>query len=353
MKKIGIATFHFADNYGAVLQCFALQKVINNFPTCEAEIINYIPVGYQYPKRWKSIYEQNQFREKRKKFENFLIKYCSLNTKKEDYILGLDYDICCVGSDQVWNTSGLMTEYFLPNINKSVRKISYAASVGVSVDSPRFLKLWFEKYVKEFDFISVREYEHVETISNLCKKSCSCVVDPTLLLSKEDYELLIPNSSKKEPFVFFYWLTHDNDLMRGVELTNTIARKYNLEIIHSIYDAPQNMFANKSECMFYDSIEEFLWLIKNADFVVTNSYHGTIFSMIFQRPFYTFIVESMRSRIDTLLVNIDLKNHIVDSYIGVEQIKKQVINLDSQKKFVEKRKESLCYLKRAIGVDYE
>lgn len=350
MKKIGIATFHFADNYGAVLQTYALYNLIKKMEDCNVEIINYIPNGYQYSKCWNTIYQRKEFDKKREMFERFLIQYCDLNiNKKVNCIEDNEYDICCVGSDQIWNTSfDISNEYFLPHLKSGVRKISYAASIGVSVSSPAFNKEWFKRYISDFDFISIREYEHVDVVSQLSHKVCNCVLDPTLLLSEDDYEKLLPKKENTTPYVLFYWLSHDRNLMRGVELTNTIARKYNLKVIHSVYDVSNNMFVNQGECMIYDSIEDFLWLVKNADFVVTNSYHGTIFSMIFRKPFYTFIVESMKSRIDTLATNIDISKHIVCEYISFEDINKKIIDLNMEKKYIEKKQESILFLKEAI-----
>lgn len=321
-KKVGIVTFHYADNYGAVLQCYALYKVINSMPGYKAYINDFVPYHYQYPKQWNTTWQKLKYEKKRIKFRDFMHQNCGIDIKHtSSQITGEDYDILCVGSDQVWNVKMSDKEFFLPNVRPGVKKISYAASIGASLQKDSLDEKLLRNYVTEFSAISVREKEHVDIVERICKKNCTCVLDPTLLLESQEYEHLV--SSKREktaPILFFFWLRHDGEMMRGVELANNVARKYNLRIVHSIVDAYKDMFYQDAGMMFYDGVEDFLWYLKNADFIITNSYHATIFAVLFETPFYVYNVESMKSRIETLNQHMGIESRIVKKYIPMKDI---------------------------------
>lgn len=348
MKTVGIMTFHFADNYGAVLQCYALRKVINCIQGYKADIINYIPTSYRYPKHWKNIYTKQKFKEKRRMFDEFLEKQCGIYEEACSYIDGKKYDYYCAGSDQVWNTNSLYEEYFFPHVASEVKRISYAASVGVGINSSFLKKEMFSRYLPGFKAISVREEEHVGLIEKLSGKKCERVLDPTLLLKSDEYEDIICKSILREDkFIFFYWLAHSNPAP-GVELANRLSRFYDIPVVHSLLDSPSYMFNKDGGCMFYEGIENFLWYVKNAQFVVTNSYHGTIFSIHFKRPFYTLIEDSMRSRMDTLMGIMNIRDRMVEKYLVINQNPEDVDFTPIEDAIKMERKKSLDFLKRAI-----
>ncbi len=351
MKTVGIMTFHFADNYGAVLQCYALRKVINGIQGYEAEIINYIPAKYIYPKHWKNIYTKQKFKEKRRRFDEFLEKHCGMCEESCSYVDGKQYDYYCVGSDQVWNTNSLYKEYFFPHVVPETKRISYAASVGIGANSCFLNKELFSKYLPEFKAISIREEEHIELIEKLSGKKCERVLDPTLLLESYDYESIICKTIlREEKFIFFYWLAHSNPAP-GVELANKLSRIYNMPVVHSLWNAPSYMFNKDGGCMFYEGIENFLWYVKNAQFIVTNSYHGTIFSIHFNRPFYVLIEDSMRSRIDTLAGIVDIRERMVEKYVAINQEPENMDFSVLENTLKIERIKSLSFLKKAIDCD--
>lgn len=353
MKKVGIVTFHYVDNFGAVLQCYSLQKVMNNFEGVHAEIIDYRPADFKYDRVWKNEKERKLFLEKRKKFEKFLIHYCNMSAKRVSAIDGKGYDYCCVGSDQIWNPMFSYEEYFLPHIMRETTKIAYAASVGCSISELAPYKKFFSKYLSKFKTISVREREHAEYISRISGKFCQSVLDPTLLLGKEEFLSLFRDKKEnsEKPYVLFYWLFHDQELLRGVELVNTIARKYDLQVIHSVFGADGFMFCKEAHCMYYCGIEEFLWYIKNAAFLVTNSYHGTIFALHFEVPFYTFVVDSMKSRFDTLLDYVDFGDRIVTQTIPEKEISRNIEYKRMKEDISEYRDKSLAFLREALSIE--
>lgn len=351
MKKVGILTLHYSDNYGAVLQVYALRRAINHFQGYEAEIINYVPKNFKY-----RLYVNNEdvrilLCQKRKAFEHFLQKECGVNTAMVSEVVGNQYDYYCVGSDQVWNLDFSNVEFFFPHLDENALRFSYAASIGMSIERTLQNEAVFQKYLPAFKAVSLREQEHLEFIQKNAGKECAWVLDPTLLLTGKDYETVIAKEKlMKEPFIFFFWLRHDFEVTRGIEFVNTISRKYHLPIVHTIFDAKGYTFYRDAGCMIYEGVENFLWYIKNASFVVTNSYHATLFSIQFRTPFYTFPVETMRSRIDTLKQKLLIDDRIVDKYISPEKLNENVDFVRIEEILSQERKSSFGYLKMALDV---
>lgn len=351
MKKIGILTFHYSDNYGAVLQSYALRTIINSLSNCEAEIINYVPREFTYPlykndkKSWQLLCE------KRKKFEEFLQMKCGINSPMISEVTGNQYDYYCVGSDQVWNLMFADLEYFLPNLDEEAIKISYAASIGMNFENAYKRKDLFEKYISKFKSISLREQEHIELIKTVCQKECQCVLDPTLLLKAEDYSLIISKDNVYDkPFILFFWLHHDDELMNGIEFVNDLSRKYGIPIVHTVVGAKPYVFNMDAGSMIYEGVDYFLWYIKNASFVVTNSYHATLFSIQFKIPFYTFLVDKMRSRLDTLSEKLGIHSRIVDSYINFTMIDDNINFEDIDNRLRVERAKSMNFLREALDI---
>lgn len=351
MKKVGILTFHYADNYGAVLQAFALRKKICGFDNYQAEIINYVPKSFQYSLYANTEEARQMLIKKRKCFEKFLREECKVNTPMISEVAGNQYDYYCVGSDQVWNMDFSDNEYFFPHLNENDLRFSYAASIGMSLEKVLPFKSIFEKYVSKFKTVSVREQEHVEFVSDSSGRECSWVLDPTLLLSEQEYKSIIANEKLVEtPFIFFFWLRHDQELMRGVEFVNMVSRKYHLPIIHAMYDAKKYTFNIDAGCMIYEGVENFLWYIKNASFVVTNSYHVTLFSMQFKTPFYVFVAQSMRSRVDLLKQKFHIDNRVVEEYISASDLNNNVDFGQIENVLQVEREKSVDYLKKALDI---
>lgn len=352
MKKVGILTFHYSDNYGAVLQAYALRSTINRLPGCHAQIINYIPFGTKYTLCANTEEGRELLIEKRKLFEGFLRENCDINTPVIHEISGNDYDYYCVGSDQVWNMSSLKEEYFFPNISDGAFRISYAASIGMSLEETRQYTELFQTHLARFKSISLREDEHVDFIRQLCKKDCQHVLDPTLLLLGEEYEpLLAKDTLVGEDFIFFFWLRQDMNL--GLEIVNSLSRKYKLPIVHSILGAKKYTFRSVKKCMYGEGIENFLWYIRNARFVVTNSYHATLFSIQFRTPFYVIPEKSMKSRMDTLGKLLPVKDRILYHSIPTEKLDGSIDFDEIHNALTAARKKSISFLKDALDIEQE
>lgn len=352
MKRIGILTFHYVDNYGAVLQAYALRKVLNSIEGYTAEIINYIPLNFTYAPYEETENGVIKLREKRELFEAFLSNYCGVDTDAVCKVSGNQYDFYCVGSDQVWNPCKENIEYVFPNLDAGARRFSYAASIGVPMHSFEKEGQIFIKNIKRFDHISMREDTYVDYMKAHCGKECESVSDPTFLLEQKDYEPLMTEKKLYEgAYIFFFWLQHvDHEhLHQGIEFVNRLSRKYELPIIHSIVKEKDYMFYKNGGCMFYQGVEDFLWYMKHASFVVTNSFHGTLFAMQFEIPFYTFQVEVIRCRVDYLKKIYRIEDRVVESYKWYQDINEDVNFELIRETKAKKREESIRYIKKAIG----
>ena len=194
MKKVGIMTLHIGDNYGALLQCYALRHFLNSQSDIQAEVINFDP-GREFP-----VYEdedvQRQYSKKLEKFKDFNRVYNGVSAPAFRDIHtaeAMKYDYYITGSDQVWNTSFVFTNkaYFLDFVPEKAKKIAYAASIGLSTNSPKLKKEWFEQHIPFFDYLSLREMSHEKFVSQFTDKKIYSVVDPTLLLTRDDYDKAI------------------------------------------------------------------------------------------------------------------------------------------------------------------
>lgn len=323
--KIAILTFHNAHNYGAVLQAYALRTYLRS-KGAEVKILNYhnsvIQSGYQglipykygikdflhlrrLPKALKqnisTFFAQSYFRKRCDSFNRFISEVCLEN---EDRILGVkdiaDYkcDAFVVGSDQVWNsdlTGGLDPVYFLA-FPTNAKKFFYGCSTGEQVIREQELP-FFRKYLAEALAVSTREAELAIDISKKCGIQASCVVDPTLLLSVEDYNRLIAEKGHIKPkdrYVLAYFIYEDKKTQTIAEY---IARTLGIELIEFRCFYRRDLRSHSQ--MVDKGPADFLRFVREAEFVVTNSFHGTVFSLIFQKQFYS--VYDVDSRKEGLL----------------------------------------------------
>lgn len=351
-KKVGILTYHYINNYGAMLQAYALKKAIDRIEGYEATIINYIPKNrVEHPYECGEI-GKKLMEEKLTKLYGFLWDSCDVKKDIERSVDGNDYDYYCVGSDQVWNfdISDNDYTYLLKDVN-SENKISYASSLGLSIDRLMPYKDVFSRYLSQFKAVSVRERVHQKWLQDYCGIECEDVLDPTFLLEGEEYEKIISDTQLIDhPYILFIWYMHDRDVMKGIEFVNTLARKYGLPVKHNIVKAKWWMIAHDDGCMFYDGVLEFLWYIKNAELIVTNSYHTTMFAIHFNKPFYTFLTESMRSRFDSIGSDFHIEDRFVERYIAPKDLN---MNMDYKKIMLnieESRNKSKHFLKEALDV---
>lgn len=343
--KIGIITFHWAANYGAVLQAYALQEYLKRKGQ-DVEIIDYVPKGYTY--RFFECFMSRsidsfkyKFRDykKRKKINENINRYLTLSKKyssyKEFYSDIPQYDIYLTGSDQVWNEDftlrgegKLNLAYFFDFI-KDKKKISYATSAGSCEFSDEYWNAVLP-CLHEYDDISVRE----ESLAlSLGKKGISAKVvpDPTLLLHVDDYEQLTVETIKSFKFVYYIL---QNEQKNAFTIKNYYTEKYGDVATKDINGV---------------SLGEWLEYIKKAELVMTNSYHGTIFSVLNHKNFLVVPIEGklegMNDRVYTLLSKLKLSDRIVTSIDEAEKLSNIPINWGKVDLLLEKyRQEGIAFL---------
>lgn len=325
--RIGILTFHRAKNYGAVLQCYSLQTFLEDIGN-EIEIIDY--VCPKLDKTYKTFYlksfsPQNiasaiiyyPIRKNRNKvFRQFVEKELHLSLKTnlssneiEEY--AQKYDLCVVGSDQVWRTdiTDADNNFFLTFVPKE-KRVSYAASLGTIKFDNEMSEL-YKKYLSDFREISIREEINQNDLSLLLKKDINVNIDPVFLIEAEKWERFIEKDYKKKNYIFVYSL-HEKSCYT---IASDLKKKSNKEII-AIPDSVKTKFEGKRD--FKASVYDFLNYIYHADFVVTDSFHATAFSIIFKKSFFTVLKSEkveQNGRIESLLSKLGLENRMDIKYI--------------------------------------
>lgn len=311
MKKISTITFHWVTNYGAVLQSYALQQYLLKLGY-DTEIIDYIPlrvkggqIAYNVRKRntneLKKEYNISKFRRK----ELILSKKKYFNNKSL-FKCSNKYSAVICGSDQIWNTSftlwaeGRLTlSYYLNFLDDATKRIAYAVSFGTEKLPDEVKKPVFPE-IQRFSALSAREKSGVNILSEV-SNNVSLVADPTLLLEREDYEKLLHGKEYKKQDVFCY-LLHDGQEAAEKTCEYTKAR-FNEE--YTLKTARPHF-----------GVYEWLYNIKNSNIIVTNSFHGVVFSIIFHKQFIVLPVENsgMNDRLFTLLEKTGLSDNLLETY---------------------------------------
>lgn len=333
IKKVGIINFACADNFGAVLQAYALEKIIRDHGF-DSETINFKPkyIMGQYNSfnnidvaikslRLHSVLKKiflgfkNMKKEKKRRncFRDFREKNMVLS-KKEFYTPSdllndnLDYDFFITGSDQVWNPifkKNIGNSFFLDFAPENKPKIAYAASIAENVD--KSMSNEYKVLIGRFDHISLREISSVPFVRSLINKEVKVTLDPTLLLEKDDWQYVLKEPLLDDKFILVYDLEYSEDL---VYIANEFANRLGYKIVS--YSKKLN-FKNGSRSFKYEGPSELLGYINNAELVLTNSFHGTVFSVIFQKQFYTIPHTTRGSRMIDFLNTLNLSDRIIQS----------------------------------------
>lgn len=349
--RIGILTLHYSNNYGAVLQAWALRKVLSAFDGCQADIVNYIPAFFNFKLSEVTDDELLLFKKKRQLFELFLIEECDIKHQRLDTIPDNEYDYLIVGSDQVWNFNLPHTAngaYLLNDIRYS-KKISYAASVGMDYSLAEKYADRFMNALPSFKKVSVRESIHQRFLRDICNVESSCVVDPTWLLEPSDYEVLLDDIHTNKDYILFFWLDKTT-MLWGKDFANILSVKYGLEIKHTLINENEYDFVNSGGSIANCSIGAFLSYIKNARFVITDSYHVTLFAVQYEVPMYIFASRGMRSRFEELAQNYFLGDRIVDKFISPSKLTKDIDFEKIKNRISERRTASIKFLMDAVYV---
>lgn len=361
--KTGILTFHSAFNFGASLQTWALQETLKKLGA-EPFVINYRPgiIDHIYnPFANKKGLKKSAFLRKIKnpdqmlrfeKYERFIKENYNLlgeaHTYQELQNEKYDLDACIVGSDQVWNIqhTGGDLAYFLGFLDENIKKISYAASIGTEYILPTQYKKFCEG-MKRFSYISVREESAKKALESLTDKDINVVLDPTLLLDVEEYDKLKIPVSYSEKYILVYMMEDNPQL---IEMTNFISKLLGLPVVQR---RQKRYFENEIKSCYTYVPGEFLSCMENAEMVITNSFHGTVFSILYGKPFVSMLHSDTGSRTVDLLKKLHLESHLIYEFQREECLKKFSFNNYHEVKqiLVREREKSLDFLKRALEIE--
>lgn len=321
--KYGIITFHNAVNYGAALQTYALEHFLNQNDVC-CEVIDYvcpkIAGSYTAFRRYgsspkdtlKALIKMPVNLQKKRKFARFLKKnvVCS-DVSYTPATIGecsRVYDGFIAGSDQVWNLdlTGDDLNYFLKFAAKGKKRFSYAASMG-GTDLTDSKKQLLAAELDRMDCISVREEDAQQFLRALLKREVSVVLDPVFLLDGEEWASIAP-ASADEAYIFVYCL-HEDEVYEAAE---KLAHLTGLKIV-----CVQNHMKKPINARYILSAgpDEFVSYIRNAEYVVTDSFHGAAFSILFRKNLKVLLKKKkvgLNGRMNTLLRMFSLKDAVVD-----------------------------------------
>lgn len=337
-KKIGILTFHDANNYGAVLQCYALQSFLSKNTKHEVEIINFknkaIENEYNLfyycknpirliKRNINNIFHANKILSRKRKFNDFRDKYLILSKELltfndfKKHVETLNFII--VGSDQVWNkriTKKFKSIYTLKDIS-NVKKISYAASCGsIDIKNDKEYRSLFEDIIK-FDAITVREPSTSEYLSDYFHQNIDYVCDPTFLISRNEWERIAGTKPIiQNEYIFVYTIYWNEDI-------DKIVRNLKEETGYRVILCDNN-FKLKGCDRDIKSLSpaEFLNIILYSKLVVASSFHGTVFSLLFNKNLISYVFKQNKNsnRITDILHLCEIEHCMVDSYETYENI---------------------------------
>lgn len=333
--KIEIITLHAVQNYGSVLQAYATQEIFRQYG-CEVKIINYVRENVRFNnllntwskgnpvkalvmlptvKRWKTV------------FGGFCEQYLNLSDKvyttEEDFqSYPLDADIYCTGSDQVWNSKwnkGILPMLYLSFVPADKFKIAYAASFGQEKLEDSEIEATRE-YIQQYNYISVREQSAKEIIEKQYGYPTALhVLDPTLAMPEEFWKSHIKSRRIKEKYILIYNL---NRSRKFDEYAVKLARQSGLKLVRFCTRYDQIIRSGKSALV--PEVMDFVEMISHAEYVLTDSFHATAFSINMQTHPICVYPDQFSSRLDSFLTLTDCKQCRVQSYDDFDVLNRKI-----------------------------
>lgn len=362
--KVGIMTFPNSVSYGATLQMIALQNTVGRMGH-QVEVINY---HNAYMKAEKHTHKGSQrtlkallqrrisrwtHRRFYKAFRDFEAQYAHLyprrpfTDKQKLVALGQRYDAVICGSDQVWYphiTDGDLS-YFLDFCTESTRRIAYAPSFGAEEFSEEYYRQITPELMR-FSALSAREEPGKDLVERLTGRETALVADPTFLMEAADWEAMEqPHPAAIGDYVLYFVVKRSDSLMRQCE---AFAKQQGLKLV-IVGGNPVHARRNKDPMVEYAidiGPQQWLYLVHHAKYVFTNSFHGTAFSVIFQRNLFVQYPSCNGSRLRQVMEALGLCHRVLD---GERELTKEPVDYtQAQQRFAKMREESLAYLENAL-----
>ena len=364
--KISIITLHNIKNYGSALQTYATQCKFEQYGM-DVEIVDFNRKGTSDDELLEALVKRSKFgknfftrilyrefqRPNVKKgcsvFNEFLKKYINLTPNKYHTLAELranipSADIYCTGSDQVWNSGwneGILEEFFLEYAPKGSRCITYASSIGKDkLDDWELNRT--KELLRKYNAISVREASAVKILSDMSIKSVQ-VIDPTLILDTNQWEKIIDKPVIKEKYILVYQLYRNKQFDK---YANAVAKKMGYKLVRISYKYDQLL--KKGKFIWMPKVTEFLSLFYNAEFVITDSFHGTAFSINFNKKFISIYPYKYSGRISSILKLTGLEERHLSDYKDFEIINKEIDYKRVNEILSNERKKTDQFLKFAL-----
>lgn len=328
MKTLTI-TLHDTDNCGSSLQAFALQHFLITHGI-DNKIIDYVPSytlnnGSPFKTFIRNIIFRKSYLQRRKKFQNFINKNLKLSKRKYKTYQELknnppQADIYITGSDQLWNNSyacGNDPAFYLGFINnENTKKISYAVSIGKGNVNANDLKL-VKEYGNDFKWISLREKINVGDVEKVVNKvPVVHVCDPVLLNDAKEYDKIKKFRIIEDKYILVY-VAQAIDKLELNRIVKEIAKKDGLKIVFI------GTYRSKCDCDFHIKDMDpgdFLSLIYNAEYIISNSFHATMFSLIYNKQFIVILPKENGNRISEILELTNLEDHVLGRFVNIPYI---------------------------------
>lgn len=335
------------NNYGGCLQAVALQKIMKQYD--EVETINYDEY-LNSNKSIKEIIKDIVYYKRNKKFSKFKQQNLKL-TKEKNHLVDDLKSKYIVGSDQVWNPTTLSYEirkkFFLSFVKDKKRKFSYAASIGEENIDTDGKEKEIVKFLESFNKISVRESSSAKILNSKYNLNAISVLDPTMVVEKKIWDSFIEKKYKEKNYILVYTLGMNKKCIKTIDI---FSKKNSKKIIEIFY---RKRFKNTKRVENNFGPQDFINAIANSDIIITNSFHGMVFSIIYHKEFYVITRDKMNSRIYDLLKTINLTDRIIkeeeiDKLLSKNYNKINYIDVD---KILNKEKEkSLKYIQEIINI---
>lgn len=366
-KKVSFITIFDNPNFGTYLQALALGLVIEMMGA-KAEVVHYErPIWHSFPKLLmrfhflEPLYLLKAYLRKRKSViqQNECRKFVSRNISVTKTYYSYDElvkdppkaDIYMTGSDQVWNTThnhGVDKAFYLGYAPEGVPRYAYAASIGMSSIPAEYVDETKE-LLSKYSRISVRERSNIELLASIGIES-EQVLDPTLLLNREEWRKYASPMVFDEPYLLVYSVeSQQRDAIVG-EIAQKVAKAKGLKIYEVNYFGENKVIPGCDKHFFYATPDLFLALISNASYVVVSSFHGTAFSINFNKDFLSVAPDRFSSRLDGILNMTGLENRKVSSVDEVsENLLESSIDYSSvNSRLKVEREKSLNFLKQQL-----
>ncbi len=363
--KINLITLQRARNYGSVLQTLALQLKLE-------ELGHQVGVLDFYPERYTDKGLLKRLKHKSPRFRNplFLLAariliYPSFLKKsfifgkflKRLHVVGKTFStaeeakVCipeteayCTGSDQVWNShwnEGVDKTLFLDFAPKGKLLFSYAASFGLS-QLPEGEKDLTKLLLERYQYISVREDSGVDILKELGRDDGVQVLDPTLLLTKEEWEPYVNNRYERQNYVLTYNLHHDSEINR---FAKALGEKHHIPVYNISYNWHDVVHAGHLK--WCPAVEGFLGLIKHARYVIADSFHATVFSIIFEKQFVSIAPEVASSRLSSILKLMGISERLISHYTDTSLMETPIDYRQVKALLAKEQQKSMDYLRMA------